>query len=307
MELLKCSTPPASSLAGAGFLAGGGNNQNLAKTRHRRRHRTYLLAHEETTKLFNEDRIKSIVRYAKEYQNDVKDKKIILLNEEEQKALVLDYYTRFSARYIKRFYGKVYSLAEDLVNAAIFKKTYTTLVTLTIAPEYYFSLSYAYRNLRKELHKLMTALKREYGDSILGYLFIPELGKKNYRLHGHILIVHTCKWISVEKIRRNYKIGNVDVKRRFGNAKSGINYVLKYVSKYWNETDELGKLTLAVFWSLNARVYSHNRLKIVSLEQPRLIETKWVFVGSFDASEIGLEAGIYDINQVYPKVLDLLT
>jgi hypothetical protein len=88
-----CTTSPSSS-AEVGFL-GEGNNQNLAKTRHRRRHRTYLLAHEETTKLFNEERIKSIVHYAQEYQNDVKDKKIVLLNEEEQKALVLDYYTRF--------------------------------------------------------------------------------------------------------------------------------------------------------------------------------------------------------------------
>jgi len=265
-----------------------------------------LLAHDETKKIYTEERIKTIEHYAQEYQNDVKDKKIVLLNEKEMKALVLDYYTRFSDRYIKRFFGKVYSFAEDLVNASIGKKTYTTLITLTIAPEYYLTLEYAYKNLRKELHKLMTALKREYGENIIGYLFVPELGKKNYRLHGHILVVHTCKWISIEKIRKNYHIGNVDIKRRFGNAKSGITYVLKYASKFWDKENDLGSLTLAVFWSLNARVYSHNRFSLVSLEAPRLIATGWVFMGAFDRLELSFEAGLYPYDKIYPVVQDIL-
>jgi len=307
LELLS-SAPPPSKASSSRVSLGRSEEQYISTSKpKRRRHRTYLLAHEETKKVYSKEKIKTINHYAREYQEDVKDKKIILINEKEQKALVLDYFTRFSDKYLKRFYGKIYAYREDIANASIGLTTYTTLITLTIAPEHYFNLDYAYRNLRKEQHKLITALKREYGKSIIGYIFVPELGKQNYRLHGHIIIIHTSKWISIETIRNNYKIGNVDVKRRFGNAKSGIAYLLKYVSKFWNKENELGSLTLSVFWSLNARVYSHNRFSLVSLEPHRTIETGWIFMGSYDKAEIGFEAGLYDLSLIYPKILELST
>ena len=307
MELLSSAPPPLKAPRQTLFLERSEDQYISTSKPKRHRHRTFLLANQETKKVYSKEKIKTINHYAQEYQNDVKDKKIVLINEKEQKALVLDYFTRFSNKYLKRFYGKIYAFREDIANASIGLTTYTTLITLTIAPEHYFNLDYAYKNLRKEQHKLITALKREYGKNILGYLFIPELGKQNYRLHGHIIIIHTTKWISIETIRNNYRIGNVDIKRRFGNAKSGIAYLLKYVSKFWNKENELGSLTLATFWSLNARVYSHSRLSLVSLEAPRLIETGWVFMGSFDKAELSFEAGVYDLSLIYPKILELST
>lgn len=308
MELLSSAPPPLKAPSQSLFLERS-EDQYISKPK-KHRHRTFLLANQETKKIYSKEKIKTINHYAQEYQDDVKDKKIVLINEKEQKALVLDYFTRFSPKYLKRFYGKIYAFREDIANASISLTTYTTLITLTIAPEHYFNLDYAYRNLRKEQHKLITALKREYGKGILGYLFIPELGKQNYRLHGHIIVIHTSKWISIETIRNNYKIGNVDIKRRFGNAKSGIAYLLKYVSKFWKKDNELGSLTLATFWSLNARVYSHSRFSLVRLGLPRPIETiatGWVFVGSFGKEEIGFEAGLYDLSLIYPKILELST
>jgi len=306
LELLSSAPPPLKAPSQSLFLERS-EDQYISIKPKKHRHRTFILANRETKKIYSKERLKTIKHFADEYKDDVKDKKIVLINEKEQKALVLNYFTRFSEKYLKRFYGKIYAFREDIANANISLTTYTTLITLTIAPEHYFNLNYAYRNLRKEQHKLITALKREYGKSIIGYLFIPELGKQNYRLHGHIIVIHTSKWISIETIRNNYKIGNVDIKRRFGNAKSGIAYLLKYVSKFWDKENELGSLTLATFWSLNARVYSHNRLKLVSLEGPRLIETNWVFMGAFDKAEIGYESGLYDLNLIYPKVLELMT
>lgn len=307
MELLSSAPPPLKAPCGSLFLERSEDQYISTSKPKRHRHRTFLLANQETKKFYSKEKIKTIEHYAREYQEDVKDKKIVLINEKEQKALVLDYFTRFSEKYLKRFYGKIYAYREDIANASLGLTTYTTLITLTIAPEHYFNLDYAYKNLRKEQHKLITALKRKYGKSIIGYIFVPELGKQNYRLHGHIMVIHTSKWISIETIRNNYRIGNVDVKRRFGNAKSGIAYILKYVSKFWNKDNELGSLTLATFWSLNARVYSHSRLRIVSLDSHRLIATGWVFIGSFCFAELSLEAGLYDLSFVYPKILELLT
>ena len=307
MELLSSRPPPEGFPSGRGFPSGGNQTTN-----HRHRHETFILANQETKKIYSDDILYHIRNLAKEYINDVKDKKVVLVNENDKKVLVFDYFTRFSKKYAKRTYAKLNAITEDFNNFND-KNAKATLITLTINQENYFTLDHAYQNLRKEQHKLTTAIKKHYGKDILGYIFVPELGKKNKRLHGHLLIFHNNAWISAEKVRKNYKIGNIDLKqiRRFRHITYGIKYILKYITKYHFAEDDIeqseGLLSLSVFWSLNGRCYSHSRFSFVSLDKHRTIETGWSYFGSFDLSILSLEAGIYSYDEVYPKLLEIMT
>jgi hypothetical protein len=308
LELIKSSSPSSSKASCVLGLLGGAKQNN----HHKHRHETFILANQETKKIYSEDILYHIRNLAKEYINDVKDKKVVLVNEKENKVLILDYFTRFSKKYAKRTYAKLNAIAEDFENFNN-KNAKATLITLTINQENYFTLDYAYKNLRKEQHKLTTAIKKHYGKDILGYIFVPELGKKNKRLHGHLLIFHNNTWISAEKIRKNYKIGNIDLKqiRRFRHITYGIKYILKYITKYHFAEDNVeqseGLLSLSVFWSLNGRCYSHSRFSLVSLDKHRTIETDWSYFGSFDLSILDLKAGIYPYDEIYPKLLEIMT
>jgi hypothetical protein len=280
----------------------------------RRRHYAFVLANEETKKIYHKDILQHILSYAKDYINDVKDKVIVLENEALGKALVLPYITRFSLKYVSRVLAKLIAYKTDLMNFRDYNIKITHIV-LTIKPEDYVSLNMAYKYLRQAQHRVLMALRKRYGkENILGYIFVPELGRENHRLHGHLLVFHTSEWISTELVYKSSKVGGVKLKR-YRSISYGIRYISKYIVKYQLalkenanlEETNLALMSMAVVWSLNGRCYSYSRLQLF-LNYPRTIETSegnWVFMGSFPLSEFANLMGLRDFDEVHARILEL--
>jgi len=310
LEVLETSRPLPLQASAGGLPEAGGKK--------RRRHHAFVLANEETKKIYHKDILYHILLRAKDYINDIKDKVIILENEALGKALVLPYVTRFSQKYVGRVLAKLIAYKTDLLNFKNYNIKVTHIV-LTISPENYVTLSMAYKELRKAQHRVLMALRKRYGkENILGYIFVPELGSENHRLHGHLLVFHISEWISAELVYKSSKVGGVKLKR-YRSVSYGIRYISKYIVKYQIalkqnqslEETNLALLSMAVVWSLNGRCYSYSRLQLF-LSLPRKTETSqcnksgWILIGSFPLSEFENLIGLQDYDTVHNKILELL-
>jgi hypothetical protein len=305
-------------------------------------HPDRLKAHEIAKQLYTPSTIATIINYAQLYANHVKDRKILLQDTLTYRFCVYDYVSRFSDRYREKTRPKIYERVQRTFQKARSRsrsKIYTTMITLTLSPENYNTLYHAYQNLSKGSHSLLTSLKKAYGQDLLGYISIPEVGSNSNRLHRHVMVFHLNRWISVERvlsqklrqtktgrIRGSYDLGSVKLKRRTWdlNGKKTlshcINYCLKYITKTTRggsevlvEGNSIRFTTLAVFWSLNAKTFSSNSEKLRGRHASRVIlenaqrtsatfQSRWIYLGSYPADYLPVPQGVYEYSALVPYI-----
>jgi hypothetical protein len=173
------------------------------------------------------------------------------------------------------------------------------------------------------------ALRKRYGaTNIIGYIFVVELGSKNYRLHGHLLVFHTHPgMIDARLVYKSSKIGGVKL-RYYRSISYAVRYISKYIVKYQLalkenaslEETNLALLSMAVVWSLNGQTYSKSNLRSflqkhfgLFLNPERKAETLqynksgWILVGSFALSEFIDLIGLQPYDVVHAKILAIKT
>ncbi|MGC9074062.1 MAG: rolling circle replication-associated protein [Caldisericum sp.] len=230
--------------------------------------------------------VEYICEFAKNYVLETKDKRIILINRDLKKALVLSYTHRFHEYYVRKVRRKFIEISKDLYDL-FHGKLYANFITLTINPNEFSSLKDVRVRIMKSFNSFHTAMKRYLDDDYYGFLRIVEIGREHNLIHIHVIYFTTRKFISVEKLRKLWKLGNVDI-RYFDSVGESISYAIKYVRKFLKEiqdNDSIAFHYFALMWALNMRVYSYfiafSQKEEVSLDYTRLIQTKFEFVVPF--------------------------
>jgi hypothetical protein len=261
--------------------------------------------------------LNKIVEYAFKYLNDIHDGKIVLFNYYEDKALVLDYSTRFSEQYLKRIKHKIIERGKFLnkFNNLGYKSTF---ITLTVRISDYNSLQLLMNTLTKMFNKFITHL-RHYVD-FLDYIRFFEIGHKNNVVHIHLLLINKLGFINADIVRqcwsiRDTLIGGVHLKF-FNNVLGGVKYTLKYITKLIqydydanNEKKklELGFKLLSLLWATNKRLYStSSKFTKIMLELIRLTQKIYIY-NTFDSRLIKRWWGFIVIDPSIPDYTNKYT
>jgi hypothetical protein len=236
--------------------------------------------------------LKRIVGYAISYLNDVHDKKILLINEIENKLLVLYYLVRFSEKYLKKIKHDIFERGRYLkkLNNLGYKSTF---FTLTIRVDNYHSLQQILDILIKMFHKFITHLG--YYVDWVDYIRFFEIGKKRNTIHIHVLLINKSGFINSDIVRTAWSvngelIGGVHIKY-FDNVNGGIGYTLKYITKlikYDYDGDgsklmfEKGFILLSLLWATNKRLYSVSAKFTKEIRRQFILELVGASAKSFD-------------------------
>jgi hypothetical protein len=119
--------------------------------------------------------------------------------------------------------------------------------------------------------------------NIVDYIRVFEIGSENNLIHIHVVLINPFGFINREIIQKcwsykDWKIGNIDI-RYSDDIKSGIDYILKYITKLTkidrndpNLKNQLGFKLMALLWSCNKRLYSTSNKFTVLMNQHMLVE-----------------------------------
>jgi len=235
---------------------------------------------------------KRILEFAIRYYSDVHDKKILLMNEVENKLLVLYYLVRFSEKYLKKIKHDIFERGKYLrkFNDLGYKSTF---ITLTIRIDDYFSYQQILDTLTKMFHKFITHLR--YYVDFIDYIRFFEVGKKRDTIHIHLLLINKLGFINSDIVRIAWSvngelIGGIHIKY-FDNVNSGIRYTLKYITKlieydYGSDVNKLmfekGFILLSLLWATNKRLYSVSAKFTKEIKRQFILELVRASAKSFD-------------------------
>jgi hypothetical protein len=232
----------------------------------------------------------AIMRCAKAYYEDIREKAIVLQHKEAEIIKVLPYRTRFDDDYGDMVLSKL-----DYLKLALSRVSCrSTFLTLTFDPKALTSL-YDYKIVfGKNLSKLMLNIRRKYGYRYS--ITVLEL-QKNGNLHAHILLIGVpyipLKWL--KKQLKALGFGSEHIKELRGSAMDAIGYGLKYFRKslvndslvYNDGSDDVDERIFrlkALLWSLQLRQFRLSRscLEVLARGNNRLIHPSvWIFIGTF--------------------------
>lgn len=270
-------------------------SHNLSNKPHRVRHPDWLRAQKFVTRFVSSlDDIANyqdeLVKCARDYQDDVRDKAIVLQHLEADMIKVLPYRTRFDDDYGDRVLSKLdyLKIALNRVNCR------STFLTITFDPKR-LSCLYDYKHVfGVNLSRLLLNIRRKYGYRYS--ISVLEL-QKSGNLHVHILLIGVpyipLKWLKSQL--RALGFGEEHIKGLQGSAMDAIGYALKYIRKALvndadvlndggDDVDERIFRLKALLWALNLRQYrlSHSCLEVLRWGKHRLIHpVRWTFVGTY--------------------------
>lgn len=219
-----------------------------------------------------------IVELAKRYVLATRDRRILMVNWSEGRALVLPYNSRFSDGYRKRKVGKLRALDKFAGRGGVF-------LTLTVDPTRFNSLKAAYSGLMDGFNRLVSYFRRRHGR--LDYARVLEFTKEGVP-HLHVLFLGLSFLERQEKISElweKYGVGRVVYVTRVWNRVSLRRYMLKYLTK--SLSSEEGFRSLALSWALNARLFAIT----VDMDSKRKGDLGFEFCGVYLYLEIGVYSG----------------
>jgi len=241
--------------------------------------------------------------WSKLYQQEVKDKEIILVNQDNE-IMKLPYTTRFSTEYTKSVKQKLKARVKDWRDSMF--------LTLTLSPRDCYSLKQAHDRLKAGVHKLLHAARMASGRSNSpftnwsgDYVYVEEM-QKNGSPHVHILLAGAT-WVNLEWVRdlweRKYALGKQIKAKKVYSRWSLANYLTKYIAKQDGDTKILG-------WALNSHAYVASwaraildngieqlaQIAVSKLQQiaDKLTKKIWYYAGSFP---VGVIATYSDLMQ----------
>jgi hypothetical protein len=213
------------------------------------------------------------------------------------RAFGVPYYNRFSPAYRVKVKKELWRYLPLLL-----KYRYFLHVTLTIDPKNFVSQADAKRALEKAWNSLLTRLRKRY--PWIFVIAVREWQENGIGIHLHALIAGLAyipkKWI-METWQRVSKSGwAVELRTVHGDAKSVLNYILKYITKSVinTRTDRIDNVSAVVNWALNGKAFSVSFpktarlgfLKSNSNRNVNVCSCKWFFLGyvPYHVYELGL-------------------
>lgn len=160
-----------------------------------------------------------------------------------------------------------------------YRKTSSVLLTLTIDPKVFNEDKYKmWKNIKSECNRFFTKLKYYFKKQ--KRVFPPYIcsieAQKNGNPHLHICFLGASRILDWRKIRDIWKLGHIFINRDNDGRKirNPVNYLMKYISKTYSNTNENNELTQALCWLFNIRSYQCSRGLIIPLK-PRKDINDW--------------------------------
>lgn len=234
---------------------------------------------------FMKDVYPEIKEYANIYSKQVKDKLIVLGNDENDEVFKIRYITRFSNQYpemVKKKLKKVYRVFSRY-NKFLF-------MTITVDPKQFTSLNDAYKYLGKLWNKVYTRLRKRYSN--ISVIKTVEMQKNGYP-HLHILIAG-IGFLPREWLLKTKEMGFQFFKLEYLNGydyKGAVNYILKYILKGSTNNNNDAYMQRVIQWALFIRTYSTSRLSLNTMKNNSNEKTQKIhwfilgFINEYDISD----------------------
>ena len=128
-------------------------------------------------------------------------------------------------------------------------------------------------DIKKQLNKFLTNVKyyfKKENRRFPHYICSIE-AQKNGNPHLHICFLGASRILDWRKIRDIWKLGHIFINRDNDGRKirNPVNYLMKYISKTYTDTNENNELTQAFCWLFNIRSYQCSRGLITPLKKSK--------------------------------------
>jgi len=173
--------------------------------------------------------------------------------------------TRYSNSYRKKVEKRMKWLCYKYGN------TKAVLLSLTIDPKIYYNDKVKmWLDIKNQYHRFITSLQyhfKKQGRVFPRYLCSVE-SQSNGNPHLHIVFLGASRLLDWRKIRDLWHQGFIYINRTCENQKIRypINYITKYITKTYCETNEKNLLTQSLSWIFNIRSYSCSRGLVLPLK-----------------------------------------
>ena len=215
------------------------------------------------------------------------------------RAMGLPYFNRFSPGYRSRVRKLLWRYLPVLMQYRYFLH-----ITLTIDPKNFVSQYDAKRSAEKAWNSLLTRLRKRYPWIVV--IATREWQENGIGIHIHAVVAGLAyipkDWI-METWNKVSKSGwAVELRTVHGDAKSVLNYVLKYVTKSAINvnTSRIDNVSAVVNWAVNGKAFSISLpaslgyLKSNSNRRPNPCCCHWLFLGyaPYHVYEQGLTSSV---------------
>jgi len=202
------------------------------------------------------------------------------------RAMGLPYFNRFSPAYREKIRKELWRYLPLLL-----KYRYFLHITLTVDPKKFVSQADAKRALEKAWNSLLTRLRKRF--PWITVIATREWQENGIGIHLHALIAGLAyvpkKWIMETWNEVSGSGWAVELRTIHGDARSVLNYVLKYITKSAinTNTNRIDNVSAVVNWALNGRAFSISLpktarlgfLKSNSNRGSNPCSCRWVFLG----------------------------
>lgn len=183
---------------------------------------------------------------------------------------------------------------------------HAVMLTLTIDPDVYKNNKLRmWQDIKPQYHRFITALKYHFKKSnrvFPKYLCTIE-AQKNGNPHLHIVFLNATRLLDWKQIRKLWNLGHIFINRtKQGNKiRYPINYIAKYITKTYTETNKDNILSQSLCWLFNIRSFSNSRGLIIPLKP--LSSGEWtsthLIIIDFDIEKID--------SMIYTKIIDIIS
>jgi len=227
---------------------------------------------------YNEELLRWSIKNFDRYQTHINEHQhyIVLKNKKEPtKRVLLPLETRYSKNYQIKIKKRLSWLIHEYGN------TNAVSLILTIDPKKYAYDKYLmWKNIKKEFNRFLTDLRYYFKKRRLlfpKYLCSIESQKgrpeNNYIARGnphiHMVFLDCIRLLDWRKIRDLWGLGHIYINRTYEGKKIRypINYIAKYITKTFTDTNENNLLTQALCWLFSIRSFSTSRGLIYPLHK----------------------------------------
>jgi len=188
--------------------------------------------------------------------------------------IVIELDTRYSRSYQEKIIRRANYLSYH------FRNSRSVLLTLTIDPSKYTDDKLKmWMDIKDQYNRFITAVKyyfKKQGLKLPPYICTVEAQKgrpeNNYIARGnphlHICFLGASRLMDWRKLRDLWGLGHIWINRSSDNRKirNPVNYIMKYITKTYTETNNDNRLTQSLCWLFNIRSYQCSRGLITPLK-----------------------------------------
>ncbi len=255
------------------------------KLRSRKRHDAWIKANELARSYFTNDTVKLEIELANAYYEDTKGRALVFFGICHSNQCPT--YRSFSRPYLHRFspgYRNKVKRELRFYLPFLMRYKYFLHITLTVDPKNFASQYDAKREAEKTWNSLRTRIRKRYPH--VAILTSREWQENGIGIHLHAVICGLSyipkDWI-METWQRVSKSGwAVELRPIHGDARSVLNYILKYVTKSVvnDNPNRIENISAVINWAVNGRAFSTSMPKMSLSKALSLLRSSTPRLGS---------------------------